>query len=76
MSRMANSEKETENMSKGVPSFLSSFHHISSLHIANFFQARAQGYVLICAVALVGTVLIASAEIHLFYSPIKLCVQW
>lgn len=73
---MASSKKETENMSKSVPSFLSGFHHISSLHIANFFQARTQGYVLICAVALEGTVLIASAESHLFYSPIKLCVHW
>lgn len=73
---MAGSEKETGNMSKNVPSFLSSFHHISSLQIANFFWAKAQGHVLICAVALEGTVLIASAEIHLFYSPIKLCVQW
>lgn len=35
-----------------------------------------QGHVLTFTVVLEGSLLITSAEIHLFYSPIKFCMQW
>lgn len=63
-------------MSENFPPFPSSSYPISSLHNAGFFQGRAHGYVLIFTVALEGTVLIASSEIHLLYSLIKFSVQW